>query len=120
MPSADECRAKSIECLIEADRATDPQVGEQLVRLAMAYVKLAQTLERKARTDLVYETPPRQGMTRRYSSPSLGDAAKQLRMLCISCERCNRFGRYRVDKLIDKYGPDITQPVGARVGTHRV
>jgi hypothetical protein len=49
-------------------------------------------------------------MTRRYSSPSLADAAKQLRMLSISCERCNRVGRYRIEKLIEKYGPDITLP----------
>ena len=27
-----------------------------------------------------------------------------------SPERCNRFGRYRIDKLIEKYGPDITLP----------
>jgi hypothetical protein len=49
-------------------------------------------------------------MTRRYSSPSLADAAKQLRMLSVTCERCNRFGRYRIDKLIEKYGADITLP----------
>jgi hypothetical protein len=49
-------------------------------------------------------------MTRQYSSPSLGDAAKQLRTLSICCERCDRFGRCRIDKLIERYGPDITLP----------
>jgi hypothetical protein len=52
-------------------------------------------------------------MTRRYSSPTLADAAKQLRTLSIRCERCNRFGRYRIDKLIARYGPEITLPAAS-------
>jgi hypothetical protein len=59
MPSTNEYRAKSDECLTEADRTSGPQVREQLLRLAMAYRKLAELSERNARTDLVYETPPR-------------------------------------------------------------
>jgi hypothetical protein len=54
-----EYRAKAIECLTEADRTSDPQVREQLIRLAMAYAKLTEISERNARTDLVYETPPK-------------------------------------------------------------
>ena len=50
-------------------------------------------------------------MTRRYSSPDLGNAAKHLRRSIYGCcERCSRFGRYRIDKLIEQYGPDITLP----------
>jgi hypothetical protein len=44
-------------------------------------------------------------MTRRYTSPTLADTATQLRMLRVTCEKCGRFGQYRVDKLIEKYGP---------------
>ena len=57
MPSADEYRAKAIECLTEADRTSDPQLREQLRRFAVAYAKLAEISEQNARTDL-YETPP--------------------------------------------------------------
>ena len=31
-------------------------------------------------------------------------------ILRIVCERCNRAGQYRIDKLIERYGPDITLP----------
>jgi hypothetical protein len=49
-------------------------------------------------------------MIRRYTSPTLADAATQLRMLRVTCGKCGRFGQYRVDKLIEKYGPDVTLP----------
>ena len=56
MSKAAEYRAKSIECLIEADRATDPQLGEQLAKLAMAYAKLVEILERNHKPRLGIST----------------------------------------------------------------
>ena len=31
-------------------------------------------------------------------------------MIRLECSKCGRFGRYRIDKLIAKYGPDIALP----------
>ena len=35
---------------------------------------------------------------------TLGEIAETLTMLTVQCDRCGRRGRYRVDKLIAKYG----------------
>ena len=56
MHSSDQHRAKAVECLTEANRTSDERVRELLLWLAMAYAKLAEISEQKARTDLVYET----------------------------------------------------------------
>lgn len=50
-------------------------------------------------------------MTRR-GYVSLGEIAAKLRMLRIECDRCGRAGRYRIDKLVAKYGADASiQPL---------
>ena len=41
---------------------------------------------------------------------SLAEAATRLTMIRLECSKCGRFGRYRIDKLIAKYGPDISLP----------
>jgi hypothetical protein len=38
----------------------------------------------------------------------LGYIAKHLPMLRVECDRCGRKGRYRTDKLLEKYGVDAT------------
>ena len=43
-------------------------------------------------------------------SYSLGDAATKLNMLRLECSRCGRAGQYRIDKLIERFGPDIALP----------
>jgi len=45
-----------------------------------------------------------------HGSFSLGEAAAQLHMLRLWCEKCDRSGQYRIDRLIEKYGPDIALP----------
>jgi hypothetical protein len=45
-----------------------------------------------------------------HGSYSLGEAAVRLNMLQLTCEKCRRAGRNRVDRLIERYGPDITLP----------
>ena len=39
---------------------------------------------------------------------SLGEIAAKLRVLRIECDRCGRFGRYRTDKLVARYGGDAS------------
>jgi len=41
---------------------------------------------------------------------SLAEAATRLTMLRLECCRCGRSGRYRVDKVMEKYGSDIALP----------
>ena len=45
-----------------------------------------------------------------HGSYSLGEAAVKLNMIRLRCPKCHRFGRYRVDRLLEKYGPDIAMP----------
>jgi hypothetical protein len=45
-----------------------------------------------------------------HGSFSLGEAAAQLNMLRLRCDKCGRSGQYRIDKLLDRYGPDIALP----------
>jgi hypothetical protein len=45
-----------------------------------------------------------------HGSYSLGDAAAKLRMIRLTCPKCHRAGQYRVDRLIEKYGPNIAMP----------
>jgi hypothetical protein len=45
-----------------------------------------------------------------HGSYSLGEAAATLDMLRIECTKCGRAGRYRIDRLIERFGPDIALP----------
>ena len=43
-------------------------------------------------------------------SYSLGDAARVRSMLRLTCAACGRPGQYRIDRLLERFGPDITLP----------
>jgi hypothetical protein len=45
-----------------------------------------------------------------HGSYSLAEAAAKLTMLRLTCEKCGRAGRYRIDRLIERFGPDIALP----------
>ena len=45
-----------------------------------------------------------------HGSYSLGEAATMLHMLRLECSKCGRAGQYRIDKLIERFGPDIALP----------
>jgi hypothetical protein len=40
-------------------------------------------------------------------SYSLGEAAAKLNMIRLTCPKCHRTGQYHVDKLLERYGPDM-------------
>src|SRR6516225_3253220 len=41
---------------------------------------------------------------------SLGETAAKQRMVRLVCDKCGRRGQYRLDRLIEQYGPDIALP----------
>jgi hypothetical protein len=41
-----------------------------------------------------------------HGSYSLGETAAKQKMVRLICHKCRR-GRYRIDRLLEKYGPDI-------------
>jgi hypothetical protein len=41
---------------------------------------------------------------------SLREAAAKLNMIRLTCPKCHRAGQYRVDRLLEEYGPDIAMP----------
>src|SRR5205085_7971096 len=43
-------------------------------------------------------------------SYSLEDVARHRSMLKLACEACGRRGQYRVDRLLERFPPDITLP----------
>jgi hypothetical protein len=43
-------------------------------------------------------------------SSSLGEAAAKLNMVRLRCPKCGRQGQYQVDKLLERFGPDIAMP----------
>jgi hypothetical protein len=45
-----------------------------------------------------------------HGSYSLGEAAAKLNMVRLTCPKCHRAGQYHVDKLLERYGPDIAMP----------
>jgi hypothetical protein len=45
-----------------------------------------------------------------HGAYSLAEAAIEWNMLRLECYRCGRSGRYRIDKLIERFGPDIALP----------
>jgi hypothetical protein len=56
MHNRDEYRARASEYLARADRTSQPEIREQLLRIALAYVNLADFAEHSASRDsLGYE-----------------------------------------------------------------
>jgi hypothetical protein len=45
-----------------------------------------------------------------HGSYSLGEAAAKLNVIRLTCPKCHRTGQYRVDELLERYGPDIARP----------
>jgi hypothetical protein len=45
-----------------------------------------------------------------HGSYSLAEAAAKLSMLRLECSKCGRAGRYRIDRLIERFGPDMALP----------
>ena len=59
MHNRDEYRAKALEFLARADRTSRPEIREQLLRIAMAYVNLADFAERTVSSDNLGDEPQR-------------------------------------------------------------
>ncbi len=57
VPDSEDYRARAFDCLTQANGASELKTRDLLLKLAMAYAKLAELSEQNARTDLVYETP---------------------------------------------------------------
>jgi hypothetical protein len=62
MHNRDEYRAKALEFLARADRTSRPEIREQLLRIAMAYVNLADFAERCASRDNLGDEPQRRAL----------------------------------------------------------
>ena len=45
-----------------------------------------------------------------HGSYSLGEAAAKLNMIRLTCPKCHRAGQYSVDKLLERFGPEIAMP----------
>jgi hypothetical protein len=45
-----------------------------------------------------------------HGSYSLGETAAKLNMVRLRCDKCGRRGQYRVNKLLERFGPDIAMP----------
>ena len=59
MPPGDEYRRKAADMAELSARESNPQVRNELDKLVLSYIRLAEQAERNARTDIVYEaTPP--------------------------------------------------------------
>jgi hypothetical protein len=59
MGSADEYRIRAAEFRAKATHETDPNLRAELDNLARVYLRLAEHADRNAKTDVSYETPPR-------------------------------------------------------------
>ena len=57
---------------------------------------------------------------------SLSDSARVRSMLRLACAACGRRGQYRIDRLLERFGPDMTLPTcgttwrNARVAAQRL
>ena len=49
-------------------------------------------------------------MTMPHGSYSLGETAAQHKMVRLVYDKCGRRGQYRIDRLLEQYGPDIAMP----------
>src|SRR5215813_11941904 len=45
-----------------------------------------------------------------HGSYSLGETAAKQKMVRLVCDKCGRRGQYRIDRLLEQYGPDIAMP----------
>jgi hypothetical protein len=45
-----------------------------------------------------------------HGSYSLGETAAKQKMLRLVCDKCGRRGQYRIDRLLEQYGPDVAMP----------
>ena len=45
-----------------------------------------------------------------HGSYSLGETAAKQKMVRLVCDKCVRRGQYRIDGLLERYGPDIAMP----------
>jgi len=60
MTAVDEYRAKANEFLAKAKLETDPVLRSQYMQLCQSYLRLVEQAELNQRSDIVYETPPRE------------------------------------------------------------
>ena len=79
-----------------------------LLLRAAATGKLADIEAATAQMERAYDVMD--GFEMPHGSYSLGEAAANLNMIRIHCPKCHRSGQYRVDRLIEQYGPDIALP----------
>jgi hypothetical protein len=49
-------------------------------------------------------------VTMPHGSYSLGETAAKQKMVRLVCDKCGRRGQYRIDRLLERYGPDIAMP----------
>lgn len=59
MSAADEYRRKAVAMAAMAKRAESAKRRVEFARLELSYRRLAQLAEKNAKTDIVYQTPPR-------------------------------------------------------------
>ena len=45
-----------------------------------------------------------------HGSYSVGETAAKQKMVRLVCDKCGRRGQYRIDRLLEQYGPDIAMP----------
>jgi hypothetical protein len=45
-----------------------------------------------------------------HGSYCLHEIAAEWNMIRLACSKCHRSGQYRVDRLLEKYGPNIAMP----------
>src|SRR5215470_10574553 len=45
-----------------------------------------------------------------HGSYSLGETAANQKMMRLVCDKCGRRGQYRIERLLEQYGPDIAMP----------
>src|SRR5215469_12230566 len=45
-----------------------------------------------------------------HGSYSLGETVAKQKMVRLVCDKCGRRGQYRIDRLLEQYGPDIAMP----------
>jgi len=50
-----------------------------------------------------------------HGSYSLGETAAKQKMVRLVCDKCGRRGQYRIDRLLEQYGPNkATEPTSVR------